>query len=276
MKKTALILPLLVVSMSLHASVGALPDFLTPEQCAQYNKEHAGVAASPQEPTVFFTGKPYVDGLGYVFKYRNYNPELCRWQSADPSGFPDGANNQIYAPCPTSGVDALGLAWHFVGKNSGNNYSGTFSVPVDIDGTDSGYYSITGFSNGTATSLTLSVSVQTGINGWFQSADAATGSTITLNINPVSGEVTMSGLIQDTAHDSGFTIGQVDSAYNVGIDDGKNVVQGKIAYGNTYASGGGTLKFGFTGAGLEVGIELPLNADWSRLATLDFSIDKAE
>jgi len=67
------------------------------------------VATSPQEPTVFFTGKPYVDGLGYVFKYRNYNPELCRWQSADPSGFPDGANNQIYAPCPTSGVDPTGL-----------------------------------------------------------------------------------------------------------------------------------------------------------------------
>jgi len=72
-------------------------------------QEHAGVATSPQEPTVFFTGKPYVDGLGYVFKYRNYNPELCRWQSADPSGFPDGANNQIYAPCPTSGLDPTGL-----------------------------------------------------------------------------------------------------------------------------------------------------------------------
>jgi len=67
------------------------------------------VAASPQEPTVFFTGKPYVDGLGYVFKYRNYNPELCRWQSADPSGFPDGANNQIYVNNKvTSALDPTG------------------------------------------------------------------------------------------------------------------------------------------------------------------------
>ena len=79
------------------------------EQWAKVNTEHAGVAASQQEPTIFFTGKPYVDGLGYVFKYRNYNPELCRWQSADPSGFPDGANNQAYAPCPTSGLDPTGL-----------------------------------------------------------------------------------------------------------------------------------------------------------------------
>jgi len=74
-------------------------------------KENAGNRKNvkPEAPTIFFTGKPYVDGLGYVFKYRNYNPELCRWQSADPSGFPDGANNQIYAPVPTSQFDPTGL-----------------------------------------------------------------------------------------------------------------------------------------------------------------------
>jgi hypothetical protein len=34
---------------------------------------------------------------------------LGRWSSADPSGFPDGANNQCYAPVPTSDFDYQGL-----------------------------------------------------------------------------------------------------------------------------------------------------------------------
>jgi RHS repeat-associated protein len=58
----------------------------------------------------FYTGKPYVtnDG-GYVYKYRTYNPEMSRWTSVDPSGFPDGPNSQIYAPVPTAALDNNGL-----------------------------------------------------------------------------------------------------------------------------------------------------------------------
>lgn len=44
----------------------------------------------------FFTGKPYVEGLGYVFLLRNYCPQLGRWSAADPLGYPDGWNNRIY------------------------------------------------------------------------------------------------------------------------------------------------------------------------------------
>jgi RHS repeat-associated protein len=46
----------------------------------------------------FYTGKPYDAELGgYVFKYRNYSPTMQRWTTADPSGFPDGANNYLYS-----------------------------------------------------------------------------------------------------------------------------------------------------------------------------------
>jgi RHS repeat-associated protein len=59
---------------------------------------------------VFFTGKPYDADLGaYLFNYRSYDPALCRWTTPDPSGFPDGANNWVYAPVPTTGIDPLGL-----------------------------------------------------------------------------------------------------------------------------------------------------------------------
>jgi RHS repeat-associated protein len=66
------------------------------------------VEANPAD--VFYTGKPYEEDLGgYVFNYRTYSPEINRWTTPDPSGFPDGANNRVYAPVPTSGVDVSGL-----------------------------------------------------------------------------------------------------------------------------------------------------------------------
>ena len=67
-----------------------------------------GLGLQPVE--YFYTGKPYdADTETYTFKYRNYDPELNRWTTADPSGFPDGANNQVYAPNPFSEFDPLGL-----------------------------------------------------------------------------------------------------------------------------------------------------------------------
>ncbi len=32
----------------------------------------------------FFTGKPLVPGLGRAFLFRNYRPDLAKWQTADP------------------------------------------------------------------------------------------------------------------------------------------------------------------------------------------------
>ena len=62
--------------------------------------------------SLFFTGKPYLEETGqYLFLFRHYDPELARWTTADPSGFPDGANNHIYGVDPLSGIDPLGLQW---------------------------------------------------------------------------------------------------------------------------------------------------------------------
>ncbi len=48
------------------------------------------------DKSAFFTGKPYVEGLGSVFLFRNYRPELSKWTSSDPLGYPDGWNNLAY------------------------------------------------------------------------------------------------------------------------------------------------------------------------------------
>jgi RHS repeat-associated protein len=61
-------------------------------------------ATAPQE--VFFAGKPYLEETGqFLFLFRHYDPELARWTTADPSGFPDGANNLAYMAVPTSEFD---------------------------------------------------------------------------------------------------------------------------------------------------------------------------
>jgi RHS repeat-associated protein len=68
------------------------------------------VVYQENEPVNFYTGKPYDVELGtYVFKYRNYNPEIQRWTTMDPSGFPDGANNYCYVKIPLIAIDCLGL-----------------------------------------------------------------------------------------------------------------------------------------------------------------------
>ena len=75
---------------------------------AQAKQDIPGVAEQPA--SYFYTGKPYDSDLGaYVFNARNYNPEINRWTSADPSGFPDSANNGKYVANPLTQYDALGL-----------------------------------------------------------------------------------------------------------------------------------------------------------------------
>jgi RHS repeat-associated protein len=60
----------------------------------------------------WFTGKPYVEGLGHAFLMRNYRAGLAKWQTADSIGYPDGWNQLAYGPnSPLSGVDFLGASW---------------------------------------------------------------------------------------------------------------------------------------------------------------------
>ena len=58
----------------------------------------------------FFTGKPEIAGLGYNFMFRNYRSDLGKWQTTDPSGYPDGWNNLAYVNNGvTTQIDCLGL-----------------------------------------------------------------------------------------------------------------------------------------------------------------------
>ncbi|HEY5791660.1 MAG TPA: RHS repeat-associated core domain-containing protein [Chthoniobacterales bacterium] len=72
------------------------------------NNDLPGIPVQSEE--CFFTGKPYdADIGGVIFKYRNYDPEISRWTVVDPSGFPDGVNNQLYTSNPLRKFDPLGL-----------------------------------------------------------------------------------------------------------------------------------------------------------------------
>lgn len=94
-----------------------MPEFKTPEQLAKWRAEKGKVVVAESHSTLkngdaFFTGKPFVEETGsYAFKFRQYDPELSRWTTSDPSGFPDGANSHMYGKSPVSGLDPNGLAW---------------------------------------------------------------------------------------------------------------------------------------------------------------------
>ena len=91
-----------------------LPEFKNEKQLAGWRAERATEATSQgytTEEAAFYTGRPYVvSSGGYTFKYRSYKPELARWTSEDPSGFPDGANSYCYINNQTTNsFDFLGL-----------------------------------------------------------------------------------------------------------------------------------------------------------------------
>jgi RHS repeat-associated protein len=118
-KLKLMLLAFAAVTLNLHAAdmrklPAPLPELMNQEQLAKWNADREAAsktAAADQEvSSQFFTGKPYVaEAGGYVFKYRTYNPEMSRWTCADPSGFPNGANNNIYTSAPISIGDSNGL-----------------------------------------------------------------------------------------------------------------------------------------------------------------------
>ncbi len=59
----------------------------------------------------FFTGKPHVGEMGYVFLFRNYRADQGKWQTSDPLGYPDGWNNFVYVNNDIiNNIDWLGAA----------------------------------------------------------------------------------------------------------------------------------------------------------------------
>ncbi len=93
------------------------------------------LTTQPPNHQTFFTGKPFVEGLGHAFWMRNYRAGLAKWQSADPMGYPDGWNQLAYC---NNGVTSAVDLWGCSTYNSTVVESDWYSLPasdpiVDVD-----------------------------------------------------------------------------------------------------------------------------------------------
>ena len=76
----------------------------------QYNNiAKTSFGADTTDTSAFFTGKPYINELGYAFLFRNYRADTGKWLSQDLIGYPDGWNNFAYCNNgSTNNIDFLG------------------------------------------------------------------------------------------------------------------------------------------------------------------------
>ena len=103
---------------------------------------------TPTQNSNFFTGKPYVEGLGHAFWMRNYRAGLAKWQTADPMGYPDGWNQLAYCGNGViSGVDIFGcFTWVDTEHPTISNRTTEESKWNKVDGgyiTDDGRFRVT-------------------------------------------------------------------------------------------------------------------------------------
>jgi RHS repeat-associated protein len=170
----------LQASVTEHRPPAPLPEFKTPEQLAKWRTETTAKTSAQEPPrlttqdssTPFYTGKPFLAESGsYAFKYREYNPEMNRWTTVDPSGFPDGANNRVYVNNKIlNSFDDNGLDTHNF-SDGGAFFTLNYTLSYD-------YYNspnIVTYSIGGLTSLSGSVSTPYG--------NISTGYNLTVN-NP--------------------------------------------------------------------------------------------
>ena len=78
----------------------------------QYNNiTKTSFGADTTDTSAFFTGKPYINELGYTFLFRNYRADTGKWLSQDLIGYPDGWNNFSYCENNTSYSIDVFVAW---------------------------------------------------------------------------------------------------------------------------------------------------------------------
>ena len=83
----------------------------SPAALSAFGEDLTVHSPTPTQNSNFFTGKPFVEGLGHAFLMRNYRASLGKWQTADPLGYPDGWNQLAYCRNGvTSAVDLWGCA----------------------------------------------------------------------------------------------------------------------------------------------------------------------
>ncbi len=185
-----------------------LPEFKNEKQLAEWRVEKASQLKTrvTTEESAFYTGRPYLASTGgYAFKYRDYNPELARWTSEDPSGFPDGANASIYTPVPTTQIDCYGLSRTEVSRsvvptdtnwqNAGKGYNGLgniyYNYQYRID--YAGSWSETSHGQTTASGEALDFPINVGLSDSETYSVGAKGFGVTLG-----GSVTQGGSVSQT------------------------------------------------------------------------------
>ena len=108
----------------------------------------------------FFTGKPYVEGLGHAFLMRNYRAGLAKWQTADPMWYPDGWNQLAYC---NNGVIRVVDLWggHTVIPewNSANKYGVTIIQPPNSEITLGHWWSVDAECNGDPANLQITYNI---------------------------------------------------------------------------------------------------------------------
>ena len=93
--------------------------------------------ADSNDKSSFFTGKPYIEDLGYAFLFRNYRADLGKWQMRDLIGYPDGWNNLAYCGnLGLSSVDLFGALTIRIMDANANNAIVSNSTALTVGSTD--------------------------------------------------------------------------------------------------------------------------------------------
>ena len=164
----------------------------------------------PHSP--FFTGKPYVAGLGHAFLFRNYRAGLAKWQTADSLGYPDGWNQLGYCGNGVTGaVDGFSLWTVQIGWTS---EAGAASGVMQSLGITFGFSWTKGFSFGfystTGIGSYVGAGASTGVEFVFSNASsiselAGVGYEANVALNSEHGySFSLTGAIPVNIQDTGF------------------------------------------------------------------------
>jgi RHS repeat-associated protein len=142
----------------------------------QYNNiTKTSFGADSSDTSAFFTGKPYINELGYAFLLRNYRADTGKWSSQDLIGYPDGWNNLTYCNNNISAFDIFGALIAVYCANKAVGGLGHVAVIVGNDSNGYNYYSfgsgndgISGGNSGGSGSITGSSTTETGYAATYE------------------------------------------------------------------------------------------------------------
>jgi RHS repeat-associated protein len=230
-----------LTSTAFAAFQAPLPEFKNEKQLAEWRAEKASQATNQATATAesaFYTGKPYLASSGgYAFKYRSYNPEVGRWTSEDPSGFPDGANNKLYVNnMSINCVDRMGLEiWQITNSNA---VSGAGHTAM-ISGSGNNFQ-LQSYGSGFLGSASSSASSSNGLTTQnYSSSQAAINAAASQGYNGFNRWDTTPE--QDTAARNGFSANANSGPYSVGSHNCANALTAGLEAAGVNHEGGSNI-----------------------------------